>query len=85
MSNDIDKFNSAASGYLLSSWLPIGDIRKILFVALLIFGAYGVFNASHWYHYVAIAVSALMSPKLVGLTAYYVGKVKGFFSIFTNK
>lgn len=85
MNNDNDKFNAAASGYLLSRWLPISAVRKIIFFVLIIFGAYGIFNDGHWYNYVAIAIAASLSPRLVGESAYFLGKVKRFFSIFSKK
>jgi hypothetical protein len=85
MNSDIDKFNAAASGYLLSRWWPIGNVRKILFVILIIFGTYGIYNSGHWYQYVAIVIAATMSPRLVGETAYYLGRVRGFFSTASRK
>jgi hypothetical protein len=85
MSNDFDKFNAASSGYLLSRWLPASTGRKILLFVLIVFGAFGIYNNGHWYHYVAIVIAASMSPRLMGETAYFLGKVKRFFSIFSKK
>ena len=59
--------------YKRSPWLPRGGVRKIIFLALIILGAYG--SIQHWSFIPLLLVSIIaFSPKILLATAYYYGK-----------
>ena len=59
--------------YKRSPWLPRGGVRKIIFLALIILGAYG--STQHWSFIPLLLISIIVfSPKILLATAYYYGK-----------
>jgi hypothetical protein len=80
--NTDENIESALAGQVMSAWLPIGLIRKLVFFTLLLFSAIGIATESHWYHFLLIMIAAIMSPRLVGEIAYFFGKLS---SVGKNK
>ena len=75
-----ERIDAAIAGQILSSWLPIGDLRKVIFCILVLFGLLGLIKDEQWYHYVMLIFAATMSPRVMGEAAYYNGKLAGIFS-----
>jgi hypothetical protein len=67
--------DAAFAGNSLSSWLPIGFARKIIFLLLLIATFLGLFLEPQWYQLVLLLIAAIMSPRVVGEVAYFIGKL----------
>jgi hypothetical protein len=79
MKND-DDIQAALAGQLLSSWLPIGVIRKLIFLTLLIFAVIGIATEPQWYHFLSILIALIFSPRVVGEITYALGKIIAMFS-----
>ncbi len=76
--NELDKVNpglkNQISGYVLSKWLPNGVGRKIIMLALLLLGIYGLFFGSHWF-LISWAIIPIFSPRIVGEVATFFGRI----------
>jgi hypothetical protein len=74
--SDQKDIDAAIAGQILSSWLPVGVVRRVVFSALGIWGLFGFFGgSSEWYHYAVFFAAALMSPRCVGWLAFIMGKI----------
>jgi hypothetical protein len=59
--------------YKRSPWLPRGQVRKIIFLGLMILGGYG--STQHWSFIPLLLISIIaLSPKVLLATAYYYGR-----------
>jgi len=59
--------------YKRSPWLPRGQVRKLIFLGLLILAGYG--STRHWSFLILLLLTILfLSPKVLLATAYYYGK-----------
>jgi len=59
--------------YKRSPWLPRGQGRKIIFLGLIIMGAFG--STRHWPFLFLLLMSVIaLSPKILLATAYYYGR-----------
>lgn len=76
MSEDSNEINAAIAGQLLSSWLPSGSLRKIIFFAAIVVAVYEfIFSNGKWYGFIFIFIACIMSPRVVGSVAYFLGKI----------
>ncbi len=74
--SDQKNVDAAVAGQILSSWLPVGVVRRVVFFALGIWGLFGFFGGSpEWFHYAVIFVAAFMSPRCIGWLAFIIGKI----------
>ena len=73
--NNEDNTDAALAGQVMSSWLPVGLVRKVIFFTLIFFAVIGIAKDSHWYHFLYIMIAAIMSPRVVGELAYFIGKL----------
>jgi hypothetical protein len=80
--NDEDNVQASLAGQILSSWLPVGLIRKLLFFMLLILAAIGIATGPQLYHFLFIMIASIMSPRVVGVISFYLGR---FVAIISNK
>jgi hypothetical protein len=59
--------------YKRSPWLPRGEVRKLIFLGLIILGGYG--STQHWSFIPLLLISIIaLSPKVLLATAYYYGR-----------
>jgi len=59
--------------YKRSPWLPRGQVRRFIFLGLIILGAYG--STRHWSFYILLLASIIaLSPKVLLATAHYYGR-----------
>jgi hypothetical protein len=59
--------------YKRSPWLPRGQVRKLIFLGLVILAGYG--SMRHWSFLILLLLTILsLSPKVLLATAYYYGK-----------
>lgn len=77
MGNDEREIDSAIAGQLLSSWLPIGILRKIIFSLFLIVCVINVTYGDIFLALIFLFLMFLMSPRVVGEVSYLIGKLKG--------
>jgi len=76
MDNDYEKTLASLSGQTLSRWLPIGYVRKILFLILLLIGFYGLFVLDNLLYLLIIFIALILfSPKIAGLVAFGLGRL----------
>ena len=73
--NNEENTEAALAGQVMSAWLPVGLIRKLVFFTLLFFAAIGVATDFQWYHFLLIMFATIMSPRVVGEIAYFLGKL----------
>ncbi len=69
---------AALSGQLLSVWLPMSDIRRAIMLILFLLGLRAFANNNDMYIIFWIA-TASFSPRIVGETTYYFGRLMGGF------
>jgi hypothetical protein len=70
--------------YARSPWLPRGQVRKCIFLLLLVIGLYGC--TFYLYYIVFIVIVALIfSPRLLLTTAHYYGKAALFLGQFLGR
>ena len=73
---DLDVAMAKLSGHLMSSWIPHGALRRVIFFFLIAFGVFGVLTSSdNFLHYSSLILATVMSPRLMGELAYFLGKV----------
>ena len=77
--SDIKKMTSENSAttkdpvYKRSPWLPRGQVRKLIFLGLMVLTGYG--SMRHWSFFVLLLILIIsFSPKVLLATAYYYGK-----------
>lgn len=59
--------------YKRSPWLPRGQVRRLIFLGLIILGGYG--STRHWFFLVLLLITIIaLSPKVLLATAYYYGR-----------
>jgi hypothetical protein len=59
--------------YKKSPWLPRGQVRKLIFLGLMILAGY--YSSQHWSFLVLLFILIIcFSPKLLLATAYYYGR-----------
>lgn len=76
MNEDSNEINAAIAGQLLSSWLPSGLLRKFIFFTVIIVAMYEfIFANGKWYGFFLILIACIMSPRVVGGIAYFLGKI----------
>jgi hypothetical protein len=61
------------SGQLLSPWLPLGIMRKILMSVFILIGFLGFISQYQWLIY-SFIIAGFFSPRVVGETAMMIGK-----------
>ena len=69
---------AALSGQLMSIWLPMSDLKRVFMVVLFLVGLRAFVNNSDIYIFYWIA-TALFSPRIVGESTYYFGRLIGSF------
>jgi len=70
--------------YKRSPWLPRGQVRRLIFLGLIIFSAYG--STKHWSFYILLLILIItLSPKVLLATAYYYGKSALFLAQLFSK
>jgi len=80
--------NSSATNkeplYKRSPWLPRGQVRRLMFLVLMILGVYG--STRHW-TFIALLVILIvtLSPKILLTTAYYYGRSALFLGQWFSK
>ena len=72
-----NELKSALAGQVLSSWLPYGSGRRILFFTFMAIGTYGLLGFGSGYLMLVYLGAAFMSPRLVGEVAYRLGRFFG--------
>ena len=78
MSEEDKNLNSAISGQLLSSWLPYGAIRRLIFAFLLLLAVSNFINNDNFYGFIFVFLASFMSPRIVGEVLYFFGRIAGF-------
>jgi hypothetical protein len=59
--------------YKKSPWLPRGQVRKLIFLGLMILAGY--YSSQHWSFLVLLTILIIcFSPKVLLATAYYYGR-----------
>ena len=82
MEEDKKDFDSAMAGRIMSSWLPYGVFRKVIFLVLFV-SSLGRFFEGEWIGGVLLLILCLfMSPRVVGECFYFMGRMA---SIFVKK
>jgi len=80
--------NSSATNkeplYKRSPWLPRGQVRRLMFLVLMILAVYG--STRHW-TFIALLVILIvtLSPKILLTTAYYYGRSALFLGQWFSK
>ena len=70
--------------YKRSPWLPRGHVRRLIFLVLIILGAYG--STRHWTFIVLLTISmVVLSPKVLLATTYYYGRSALFLGQWFSK
>ena len=70
--------------YRRSPWLPRGQVRKLIFLGLIVLAGYGA--TQHWSLFVLLLILIIsFSPKLLLATAYYYGKSAMFLGQWLGK
>jgi hypothetical protein len=70
--------------YKKSPWLPRGQARKLIFLGLILLGAYG--SSRHWFFVVLLLMTMIaLSPKVLLATAYYYGRSASFLGQLFSK
>jgi hypothetical protein len=70
--------------YKRSPWLPRGEVRKLIFLVLIVLGGYGA--TQHWSFIPLLLISILaLSPKVLLATAYYYGRSALFLGQWFSK
>jgi hypothetical protein len=70
--------------YKRSPWLPRGQVRRVIFLGLIILGGFG--SATHWSFVVLLVMTIIaLSPKILLATAYYYGRSALFLGQFFSK
>lgn len=80
MNEENKNMEAALAGQVLSVWMPVGLLRKLIFCVLIFFGALGVLTTNEWYHWAMLIFATTMSPRLVGEVAFALGRVVSLFS-----
>ena len=62
------------SGSLLSVWIPFGVARRIVMALLILTGIYGLLTGNYILA-AAFIFAALFSPRIIGETAFWLGKL----------
>ena len=77
--SDIKKMTSENSAttkdpvYKRSPWLPRGQVRKLIFLGLIILAGFG--STRHWSFLILLVLTIVcLSPKVLLATAYYYGR-----------
>ena len=68
------EWRSYAAGLLSRPWLPWGKTRKVIFVLLLLISFLTTLAFKSPYFLFLLLIAASFSPRLVGETAYLIGK-----------
>jgi hypothetical protein len=72
-----EELKTALAGQVLSSWLPYGSGRKIVFFIFIVIGTYGLLGYGSGYLTIAYLGACFMSPRLVGEVAYRLVRIFG--------
>ncbi len=80
MTEEKENLDAALAGQVMSVWMPIGLLRRVIFFFLILFGTIGILETSEWYHWAMLIFAATMSPRLVGEASYAVGRLMAIFS-----
>ena len=82
MKDHKNNLDSAMAGQIMSSWLPYGVFRKVIFLVLLV-SSFGRFFEVEWISGILlVTLCLLMSPRVVGAFLYFIGRMA---SIFVKK
>lgn len=79
MSDYNQEVEAAISGRLLSSWFPVGAVRQIIFVFLLLCSFLNVVYGNFYLGLACILLVIFMSPRMVGELFFFVGRISRFF------
>ena len=80
MTEEKENIDAALAGQVMSVWMPIGVLRKVIFCVLIVFGIIGMLKTTEWYHWVMLGFAATMSPRLMGEVGYALGKLAALLS-----
>lgn len=70
--------------YKSSPWLPRGEVRKLIFLVLIVLGGYG--STQHWSFIPLLLISIIaFSPKVLLAIAYYYGRSALFLGQWFSK
>jgi hypothetical protein len=70
--------------YKRSPWLPRGQVRRLIFLGLIILGSYG--STRHWSFIALLLISIIaLSPKLLLASAHYYGRSASFLGQLFSK
>jgi hypothetical protein len=70
--------------YKSSPWLPRGEVRKLIFLVLIVLGGYG--STQHWSCIPLLLISIIaLSPKVLLAIAYYYGRSALFLGQWFSK
>ena len=75
MNEKKENLDATLAGQVMSVWMPIGLLRRVIFFMLIFFGIIGLLETSEWYHWAMLIFAATMSPRLVGEASYAVGRL----------
>ena len=80
MNEENKNIEAALAGQVLSVWMPVGLLRKLIFCVLIFFGTLGVLTVNEWYHWAMLIFAATMSPRLMGELFFAAGKLAALLS-----
>jgi len=76
---ELEKHAASLSGTLMHSWLPVGIGRRLIMLALLLSGCFGlVVGEPMWL--LAWGFLIIFSPRAIGELSYFVGKIASMVS-----
>jgi len=70
----IKNTEASMSGATLSFWLPDGLIRKLIMLALVLVGIYGLLTGGGLLYLIPIVLAATFSPRLIGELMFALGR-----------
>ena len=62
------------AGALLSTWLPVGVLRKLLMMTFVLVAVYGFVSGMNWL-IASSVIAGMFSPRLVGEVTYLLGRL----------
>ena len=65
---------SALAGQLLSTWLPVDNIRRIFMLCFFLIGFLGFFTSYEWLVW-SFLIAGIFSPRLIGEIALKLGQI----------
>lgn len=75
--HDLKELDDQMAGYLASSWLPRGSVRKVILFVFLILAFKYFMQSDYLLTIIMLILASLFSPRAVGELVNFAGKVVG--------